>query len=183
MVPAIRRSGGEIRYDDRALGRSQRIGRAGERGGIGRWRARYAGGSRRRQRHLVIELRLLQSRVVAHVDRPLTAAHHDRVGAGEGIRHAVDGGRLIVPFHDMADRFALNIGGMDPIDEGAPLGFGQGAGRADNENRRAIEISVIDAHRRVQQSDHVMDDGDHRLAARPRIAMRNLHGNFFVVAE
>jgi hypothetical protein len=41
------------------------------------------------------------------------------------VRHAVDGGRLIVPFHDMADRFALNIGGMDPIDEGAPLGFGQ----------------------------------------------------------
>src|ERR1700682_5357341 len=37
------------------------------------------------------------SRVVAHVDRPLTAAHHDRVGAGEGVRHAVDGGRLIVP--------------------------------------------------------------------------------------
>src|SRR5208283_3117865 len=99
-----------------------------------------ADSSMRGRRHIVIELRLLQSRVVAHVDRPLTAAHHDRVGAGEGVRHAVDGGRLIVPFHDMADRFALNIGGMDPIDEGAPLGFGQGAGRADNENRRAIEI-------------------------------------------
>jgi hypothetical protein len=28
-----------------------------------------------------------------------------------------------------------------------------------------------------------MDDGDHRLAARPRIAVRDLHGNFFVVAE
>jgi len=28
-----------------------------------------------------------------------------------------------------------------------------------------------------------MDDGDHRLAARPRIAVRYLHGNFFVVAE
>jgi len=83
----------------------------------------------------------------------------------------------------MADRFALNIGGMDPIDEGAPLGFGQGAGRADDEHRRAIEISVIDAHRRVEQSDHVMDYRDHRLAARPRIAVRYLHGNFFVVAE
>jgi hypothetical protein len=26
----------------------------------------------------------------------------------------------------MADRFALNIGGMNPIDEGAALGFSQG---------------------------------------------------------
>src|ERR1700737_3926705 len=46
-----------------------------------------AAGPRRGQRPIVIELRLLQSRVVAHVDRPLTAAHHDRVGAGEGVRH------------------------------------------------------------------------------------------------
>ena len=58
-----------------------------------------------------------------------------------------------------------------------------GAGRADDEHGRAIEISVIDAHRRVQQPDHVMDDGDHRLAARPRIAVRDLHGNFFVIAK
>jgi hypothetical protein len=36
---------------------------------------------------------------------------------------------------------------------------------------------------RVQQPDHVMDDRDHRLAACPRIAVRDLHGNFFVVAE
>jgi len=28
-----------------------------------------------------------------------------------------------------------------------------------------------------------MDDGDHRLAARPRIAVWDLHGDFFVVAE
>src|SRR6516162_1727162 len=28
-----------------------------------------------------------------------------------------------------------------------------------------------------------MDDSDHRLAARPRIAVRDLHGNFFVIAE
>src|SRR5215472_4314274 len=79
---------------------------------------------------LVIELRLLKSRVVAHVDRPLTAAHHDRVCAGEGVRHALDAGRLIVPFDDIADRLALNVGGMNPIDEGAALGFGQRAGRA-----------------------------------------------------
>jgi len=72
---------------------------------------------------------------------------------------------------------------MNPVDEGAALGFGQRAGRADDEYRRTIEIGVIDAHRRVQQPDHVMDDGDHRLAARPRIAVRDLHGNFFVVAE
>jgi hypothetical protein len=44
----------------------------------------------------------------------------------------------------MADRLALNVGGMDPIDEGPPLGFSQGAGRADNEHRRAIEIGVVD---------------------------------------
>jgi hypothetical protein len=78
--------------------------------GIGRRRGRHVGGVGRGQRHLVIELRLLKSGVVAHIDRPLTAAHDDRVGAGKGVRHAVDGGRLIVPFDDMADLFALNIG-------------------------------------------------------------------------
>src|SRR6516162_2671837 len=51
-----------------------------------------ADGSRRGQRHLVIERRLLQPRVVAHIDRPLTAAHHDRVGSGEGVWHALDAG-------------------------------------------------------------------------------------------
>src|SRR6267143_592937 len=71
-----------------------------------------AAGTGRWQLHLVIERRLLKSRVVAHIDRPLTAAHHDRVGAGEGVRHALDGGRLIVPFDDMADLLALNVGGM-----------------------------------------------------------------------
>ena len=124
VLPAMRWPGGEIRDDDRALGSNQRIGRVCECHGSRRRRGRHADGTRRGQRNLVIERRLLKSCVVAHVDRPLTAAHHDRVGAGEGVRHAVDGGRLIVPFDDMADRLALNIGGMNPIDEGAPLGFG-----------------------------------------------------------
>src|SRR6516164_3273927 len=114
----------------------------------------------------------------ANASAAFASATGSGVRAGEGIRHAVDGGRLIVPFHDVADRLALNIGGMNPIDEGAALGFGQGAGRTDDEHRRAIEIGVVDAHRRVQQPDDVMDDGDHRLAARPRIAVRDLHGIF-----
>jgi hypothetical protein len=48
------------------------------------------------------------ARELAVRDRRLAAAHHDRVGAGEGVRHALDAGRLIVPLDDIADRLALN---------------------------------------------------------------------------
>ena len=67
--------------------------------------------------------------------------------------------------------------------KGRRLGSAKGPVAPMMKDRRAIEIGVVDAHRRVEQSDHVMDDGDHRLAARPRIAVRDLHGNFFVIAE
>ena len=77
MLPAKGRPGGKIRDDDGALGGNQCVGRFCERGGIGRRRGRHAGGTMRGQLHLVIELRLLQSRIVAHIDRPLTAVHHD----------------------------------------------------------------------------------------------------------
>ncbi len=101
----------------------------------------------------MIELRFLQAGVVAHVDRSLARAHHDRIGAREGAGHAVDGGRLIIPFDEIADRFALNVGGVNPVDERPALGFGQRPGGAHDKDRRAVEIGVVDAHRRMQQAD------------------------------
>ena len=49
--------------------------------------------------------------------------------------------------------------------------------------RPAVDVGVVDAHRRVQQADDVVDDGGHRLAASLGIAMGDLHGDLFVVTE
>jgi len=44
--------------------------------------------------NLAIDSKLRGCDLVRHIDRPLTPAHHDRVGPGEGVRHALNGGRL-----------------------------------------------------------------------------------------
>ncbi len=136
------------------------------------------------QRHLdiMIELGFLQAGVIAHVDRPLARAHHDRIGAGECSGHAVDGGRLVIPLNEIANRFALDVGRVNPVDKRPALGFGQRSGGAHDKHRRAVEIGVVDAHRRVQQADQVMDDGDHRFALGAGIAMGDLHGDLFMLA-
>ena len=158
------------------------IGGFGQRDRVRRWRGGHFGAAGRWHFDIMIELGFLQAGVVAHVDRTLARAHHHRVGAREGARHAVDGGRLIVPFDKIANRLALNVGGVNPVDKRPALGFGQRPGGAHDEHRRAVEISVIDAHRRVQQADQVMHDGDHRLALGAGVTMGDLHGDLFMLA-
>ncbi len=50
-------------------------------------------------------------------------------------------------------------------------------------DRRAIEVGVVNTHRRVQQADQIMHDSDHRLALDAGVAMGDLHGDFFMLAE
>jgi hypothetical protein len=83
----------------------------------------------------------------------------------------------------VADLLALHVGGVDPVDEGAALALVHRAGRADDEDRRAVDIRVIDAHGGVQHADHVMHDGDHRLARDLGVAMRDLHRDLLVLAQ
>ena len=72
---------------------------------------------------------------------------------------------------------------MDPVNKRTAFGLGHGPGGADDKDRRAVEIGVVDAHRRVQQTDQIVHDGDHRLALGTGIAMGDLDGDLFVLAK
>ncbi len=150
---------------------------------IGRHRRRRSDGACRRQRHVVRLRRLLQRRVVAHVDRALRLGHHHRIGAREAFRHAVDGGRLVVPLDVVAHRVALHQRGVGPVDVRPALGLVHRAGGAHDEDRHAVEIGVVDRHAGVQQADEIVQDHRHRLAARLGVAVRDLHRDLFVVAQ
>ena len=177
------RPGGEVGDDRYSIGGGQSVGRFCQRGRI---RGRRCGNVYRaggRHFDVMIELGLLQASVVAHVDRSLARAHHDRVGARESAGYAVDRGRLIIPLDEIADYFALAIGRVDPVDERTALRLSHRPGGADDKDRRAIEIGVIDTHGRVQQTDEIVHDGDHRFALDASVAVGDLHGDLFVLAE
>ena len=174
---------GVFRQQHRMLGLEQLVGDRLDGARIGRHRRRRGDGMERRQRHVVGLRRLLQRRVVAHVDRALRLGHHHRIGAREALRHAVDRGRLVVPFDVVAHRVALHQRGVGPVDVRAALGFVHRAGGADDEDRHAVEIGVVDRHAGVQQADEIVQDHRHRLAGRLGVAVRDLHRDLFVVAQ
>ena len=165
------------------LGRKKLVGDRRDRAGIGRERRRRRGGAGGRQRHPRCERLLLQRGVVAHVDRALRLRGHDRIGAREGFRHALDRGRLVVPLHVVADGVALHQRGMGPVDVRAALGLVHRAGGADDEDRHPVEIGVVDRHARMQQPDQVVQDHRHRPAGRLGIAVRDLHRDLLVLAQ
>ena len=136
-----------------------------------------------RHRDIFRQLGFLHRRVVDHVYRPLRLAHHDRVGARERIRHAVNAAGLIVPLGEAAHDVALGEGGVNPVDKRPAQLLVHGTGGADDEHRTAVDIGVVDAHGSVQQADDVMDDGDHWFAGGFGIAMGDLHGDLFMVAQ
>src|ERR1043166_1953610 len=72
---------------------------------------------------------------------------------------------------------------MNPVDEGPAEFFVHGAGRADDEHRRPIDVGIVNPHWCMEQTDDVMNDRYHRLAARFGVAMGNLHGDLFMIAE
>ena len=144
---------------------------------------RHLDRGRGRDRHVVYKRAFLQRRVVAHVDGALGLAHHDGVGAREGVRHAVDAAGLVVPLGEVPHRVALGEGRVDPVDERAPVLLVHGAGGADDEDRAAVDVGVVDAHGRMQQPHHVVHDGDHGLARRLGVAVGDLHRDLLVVAQ
>ena len=167
----------------RFLGRDQHLRRLIQGRRVRGHRRRHAGRVLGRQRHLVIQRRLLEPGVVTHIDRSLGLGHHHRISAGEGLRHAVDHRGLVVPLGVVADLRPLDAGGMDPVDLGAPLGLVHRTGGADDEDRGAVDIGVIDRHVGVDQADQIVDDGHHRLARRLGIAMRHLDRGLLVLAQ
>ena len=150
---------------------------------VGRHRRGRCGGAIGRQRDLARERLLLQRGVVAHVDRALRLGRHDRIGAREAFRHALDRGRLVVPLDVVAHGVALHQRGVRPVDVRAALAFVHRAGRADDEDRHAVDIGVVDRHAGVQQADQVVQDHRHRLAGRLGVAVRDLHRDLLVLAQ
>ena len=72
---------------------------------------------------------------------------------------------------------------MDPVDARAPLGFVHRAGRAENQDRRAVDVGVVDGHTRVQQADDVVQDGGHWLLRRFGETVSHPDGDFLVLAQ
>ena len=95
----------------------------------------------------------------------------------------MDRGRLIVPFGVVAHRIALHQRGVGPVDMRTALVFVHRAGGAHDEERRAVEIGVIDRHAGVQQADEIMQDHRGGLAGGLGIAVRDLHRDLFVIAQ
>ena len=122
----MRRTGGEVSDDRDAIGGGEGVGGFRQRhrvGGGGCGNVDSASGG-----HLdvMVQLCFLQAGVVNHIDRSLARAHHDRVGARKSAWDAVDGSRLVIPFDEIADRFALAVGRMNRVDERAALGLAMG---------------------------------------------------------
>ena len=170
-------------HQHRIFGGQQPVGDFVKRLGVGRHRHRHLVVGGLRQRDVFAQRLLLQPGVVTHVDRALRLGHHRRVGARKGIRHALDAGRLIVPLHVVAQLLAVDVGGVNPVDERPPPAFIHGTGGADHEHRAAVDIGVVDAHGGMQHADHVVHDRHHRLAGGLGIAVRDLHRDLLVLAE
>ena len=165
------------------LGREQLLDDPLEHGGVGRHGRRRRHHARGRHRNLGRERRLLQPGVVTQIDRPFGLGHHGCIGAHEAFRHALDRGRLVVPFGVVADGLALDQRGMAPVDVRAALALVHRPGGAHDEDRRAIDVGVVDRHLGVQQPDQIVQDHRHRAAGRPGIAMRDLDRCLLVLTE
>ena len=135
----------------RVFGLQEHIGHAFERRRIRGDGRGHAHGAHGRQWHIVREWRLLQPRVVAHVNGPLRLGHHYAVGTRERLRHAIDRGGLVIPFGVVAHRLALHVCGVGPVDARAALGFIHGPGGTDDKHRRTVDISVVHRHIAMQQ--------------------------------
>ena len=177
---AMRGSAGPVGEQDRVARRREHLGDAREFGGVGRHAAGHARRARWRQGDSVRQGLLEHGRVIAGVHRALRLGHHRAVGAGERIGHIVDGVRLIIPLGVVAYGVALYLGGVNPVGARTPLRGVHGTGRANDENRRTIDVGVIDRHAGVQQPDQVVNNGNQRLARRLGVAVRDLDGDVLV---
>ena len=146
MLPAVRWTGGEIGDYRYSIGSGQSIGRLLQRGDpAGAAGTSIAPVAAFRRRDLTAP-----AGPHRNTYRPVLArAHHDGVSPRESAGHAIDRGRLVIPFDEIADHLALAIRRMDPVNKWPAFGLGHRPGGADDKDRCAVEISVIDAHRRA----------------------------------
>ena len=168
--------------DDRALGLRHPIRCIGECRRVGLRRGRQRRFDLRLHAHRTFELVLLQPGVVAEVDRASGLGRRDAVAAREGRSEVGHARGLVVPLHEVADRVALHERAVDPVDVRPALAPIERAGRAEDEHRHAIDMRVVNRHRRVQETDDVVDDRGHRLAGHLRVAMGDRDSDLLVGA-
>ncbi len=129
------------------------------------------------------ELRLLHLRVEIDVD----GAHGRGIGhpgpAQQGFARRRRGGRLVVPFRIVAYDRALIAGGVDPVDPRAALGSVDRAGRAQDDDGRAVAPGVEHRHGGVKQPDVGMHRRRHRLVGHLGVAVGDRDRGFLMQAE
>src|SRR5206468_1530805 len=84
---------------------------------------------------------------------------------------------------EVAHRVPLDLRGVDPVDRRPAAGSVHRPGAAHDDHRHAVELRIVDAHRRMEQADDVVHDRAHRLARVLRVAVRERHGDLLVGAE
>ena len=173
----------EVCEHDGVLGRHERARHPLQRRGVGlHSRGR---GVARHVRHLerLRELLLLDVGVEANVDGALGLGDDQVVGADERLDGGLDAGGLVVPLHEVADRFALHVGGVNPVDPRTAVVGVERARRAEHQHAGAPHPRVEHRHRRVQQPDDVVHKGGHGLARRTPVPLRDGDRDLLVVAE
>ena len=126
---------------------------------------------------------LLNLHVQHHIGRRLGGGVGQPCGAQDGFAGGAHGGRLIVPFHIMADHGGLIARGVDPLDPGAALHGVHDAGGAEDNHGHAVAPGVEDRHGGVHQANIGMDGGGHGLAGDLGVALRDGDGVLLVQAQ
>ncbi len=169
--------------NDRPFGLREQFRQAIQSGRIGAHARGHACDVGRWQADLAVERVFLELGVVAQVHRALRLGHRNPIAARERGGNAVDGRWLIVPLGVVAYGVALDVGGVDPVDPRAAFGLVHRARCAQNQDRRAVDVRVVDGHARVQQADHVVDDGRHGPLARLGEPVGHADGDLLVLAQ
>jgi hypothetical protein len=70
-----------------------------------------------------------------------------------------------------------------PVGAGPPPSFVHRTGGAEDQDRGTVDEGVVDHHLVVQEADEVVQDTGHRPPRRLGIAVRDLDGRVFMLAD
>ena len=101
----------------------------------------------------------------------------------QGLRYRADACGLVIPLHVIPNLVPLHESRMDPVDVRPALGCVHGAGAAENEHGRLVQVGAKDRHGGMLQPDHVVKCHGHRPACDTGIAGGDRHRDLLVVAE
>ena len=183
LVERIGMTPGELGDDHRPLRAGDHVGGARQRRGLGLHRRGPASVHDALYRERMADLVLLQTGVVAEVHRARGLGRRDAERARERGGEVVDRRGLVIPLREVPHRLALHLRGVDPVDRRSAPPPIHRPGAAHHDHRHAVELCVVDAHRRMQEADDIVDDRAHRLTRGLRVAVRERDGDLLVRTE